>query len=179
VTAVAVLAVGGVGFGHAIARGQAPHAGTGLPGAHPASAPVLPTPVDPGSPPVVSGTAASRPAATPAPTTSPDPGSAAPTATPSVSATPSTSPRSTPPARHAPSPPALRIVDTGPACYVEVGRHGHVVVQRILHGKEHLTFRRPGLTVVLGNAGAVQVSIDGHRFHRGGRDGQVRQFRVR
>jgi hypothetical protein len=80
---------------------------------------------------------------------------------------------------HGVAAPALRIVDTGSACYVQVTADGHVLKQRILHGHQHLTFRRHGLDVVLGNAGGVRIAFGGHRLHRAGRSGQVRRFRIR
>ena len=82
-------------------------------------------------------------------------------------------------ARQHAAAPALRIVDTGAPCYLRVATgHGHVLTQRIVHGHQHLTFRHHGLDIVLGNAGAVRIAVEGHRFHRAGRSGQVRRFRV-
>jgi Domain of unknown function (DUF4115) len=176
VAAVAVLAVGGVGFGHAIARGQAPHASAGLTGP-PAASPVLPaapattsssTPSILGSPPAVTGTSVSRPTVSAAPTSAPA----------SASASPKLTHR--PRAHHHVAPAALRIVDAGSACYVQVTTsHGHLLVREILHGGQSVTFRHHGLIVVLGNAGGVRISVDGHRLHHPGRSGQVRRFRVR
>jgi len=74
----------------------------------------------------------------------------------------------------------LRIVDTGSPCYVQVSnRHGRILVRRILHAHERLTFRRHGLDVTLGNAGAVRVAINRAHFRRVGSAGQVRHLRVR
>jgi hypothetical protein len=57
--------------------------------------------------------------------------------------------------------------------------NGQVLTERIVRSNQHLTFRRHGLDVVIGNAGALRIAVDGHRFHRAGRSGQVRRFRVR
>lgn len=73
----------------------------------------------------------------------------------------------------------LVVTDTGPACYLRVERAGHLLVRTILHGHQHRTFRRHGLDVVLGNAGAVRIAREGHRAVRAGRPGQVLQFHVR
>jgi Domain of unknown function (DUF4115) len=81
---------------------------------------------------------------------------------------------------HRVAPDALTVTDLGPACYIQVTTmQGHLVVRRILHDGQHLAFRHHGLEVVLGNAGGVRVSIDGHHAHRAGRSGQVRTFTVR
>jgi hypothetical protein len=151
VTAVALLAVGGVGLGHALAHGQPHSASVGVAGAH-----VVPPPV------------------TASATTSPAP-------------SPSTTPSSRPSRRpvhhvlhHRIAPAALTVTDIGPACYVQVTtKRGHLLVRRILHGHQHLAFRRHGLDVVLGNAGGVRIAIDGHHAHRAGRSGEVLRFGVR
>jgi hypothetical protein len=84
-----------------------------------------------------------------------------------------------PRAPHRAAAPALRIMDTGQPCYLRVSTvHGHLLTERIVHGHQHVTFRRHGLDVVLGNAGAVRIAVAGHRFHRAGRSGQVLRFRV-
>jgi len=75
-------------------------------------------------------------------------------------------------------PPALRIVDTHGPCYVEVTRNGKLVTRTILRQGHQLAFRQHGLHVVLGNAGAVRLRINGHRAVRAGHSGQVRIFRV-
>jgi hypothetical protein len=81
---------------------------------------------------------------------------------------------------HRPRPAALRITDTGAACYVQVTRgNGQLLVRRILHGHQHLAFRRHGLDVVLGNAGGVRVALNGRRAQRAGTSGEVLRFRVR
>jgi cytoskeleton protein RodZ len=97
---------------------------------------------------------------------------------------PATSPRPKPAHRarakaHRPAPPAFVVADVRSSCYVQVSRHGQLLTRRILRHGQRLTVRRPGLTVVLGNAGAVRISLNGHRSHRAGRLGQVRTFRVR
>jgi cytoskeleton protein RodZ len=148
-TAVAVLAVGGVIFGHAIAHGQAPHGAA------------VATPQAPSVPPVIAAT----------PTTP---------AKPSPPSKPSKPTRPRHPAHHRASPAALSVTDLGPACYIQVtNSRGHLIVRTIMHGGQHLAFRHHGLEVVLGNAGGVKISINGHRPQRAGRSGQVRIFRVR
>jgi cytoskeleton protein RodZ len=141
VTAVAVIAVGGVVFGHAIAHGQAPHSAVAAPEPPAVQAPVIPPP-------------------TPAPAPSPAP--------------------KPPKARHPRvKPAALSVTDVGSACYIQVtSAQGDLIVRKILQPGQHLAFRHHGLRVVLGNAGGVRISIDGHRAHRAGRPGQVRSFRV-
>lgn len=153
VTAVALLAVGGVGLGHAVANDQPHGASVAAPLVNP---PVLTPPPSPGLSP-----------SSPAP--------------PPLS-TPSSAP-ATPPAhhgqRHRTAPAALTLTDTGAACYVQVRtKHGKLLVRRILHGHQHLAFRQHGLRVVLGNAGGVRIAINGHHAHRAGRSGQVLRFRV-
>jgi Domain of unknown function (DUF4115) len=151
VTAVAVLAVGGVMFGHAVADGQPPHAAS----AAVPQAPSLP-------PPVV--------------TVAPK----APTAP--VSPAKANKPRRPPHHRvvhHRAAPAALAVTDVGPACYLQVTTsNGQLLARRILHGGQHVVFRRHGLDVVLGNAGGVRISVDGRRAHLAGRSGQVRSFHV-
>jgi hypothetical protein len=81
---------------------------------------------------------------------------------------------------HDVKPAALRLVDTGSPCYIRVtNRHGKVVVERILHARQHLRFQHRGLRIVLGNAGGVRISVAGRHFHRAGAAGQVRRFGVR
>jgi Domain of unknown function (DUF4115) len=144
VTVVAVFAVGGVAFGHAVAHGQAPHAAVAAPGTGPVEPTVAPTVIAPLSP------------------THP--------------ATPKPKPR---PAPHHVTSAALSVTDVHGACYIQVTRHGTVLVRRILHRGDQVQFRHHGLDVVLGNAGAVRVAIAGHHGHLAGRSGQVRRFRVR
>jgi hypothetical protein len=163
VTVVALLAVGGVGLGHAFANDDPHAASVGVSAVTTPAPPVLATPV-------------SVPPASPAAPSAP----ASPTAPPAKKPT-----RSTPTAPHHPpkrpaGPAALTVTDLGPACYLEVKTaNGHLLIRRILHGHQRFTFRPHGLHVVLGNAGAVKIAIDGHPAHRAGRVGQVRVFKVR
>jgi hypothetical protein len=76
-------------------------------------------------------------------------------------------------------PPALRINDVHGPCYVQVTRHGSLLKRTILRQGQQLTFRRHGLDVVLGNAGAVRLRINGHHPIRPGASGQVRNVHVR
>ena len=72
---------------------------------------------------------------------------------------------------------AIRI--TGFDSYVQVTTwNNHLLVSRILHHGQRLAYRQHGLRVVLGNAGAVRISLAGHRPRRAGRPGQVRSFRT-
>jgi hypothetical protein len=73
----------------------------------------------------------------------------------------------------------LVITDLHSPCYVEVSRHGVILTRTILRAGKELTFRRHGLDVVLGNAGAVRLRINGHRATRPGRLGEVRTLRVK
>ena len=83
-------------------------------------------------------------------------------------------------AQHRVTPAAFVVTDTGAACYVQVtSRHGRLIERTILHGHQHLTYRRHGLGVVLGNAGGVRIAIDGHHAHRAGHSGQVLVLHVR
>jgi hypothetical protein len=141
-TAVAVLAVGALAFGHAVAHGQAPH---GAAVAAPDD-PVIVTPVI--------------------------------TETPRPPSTPHHRKVSHHAHHRVRRPAVLAVTDVGGPCYIQVTRQGHLLVRRILHHGEHVAFRRHGLDVVLGNAGGVRVSINGHHAHRAGRAGQVRTFRV-
>jgi hypothetical protein len=140
-TAVAVLAVGALAFGHAVAHGQAPH---GAAVAAPDD-PVIVTPVI---------------TETPRPPSKPH------------------HPKAPHHPQHRANPAVLAVTDVGGPCYLQVTRHGHLLVRRILQHGEHVAFRRHGLDVVLGNAGGVRLSINGHHPHRAGRAGQVRTFRV-
>src|ERR1700689_1730913 len=148
-TAVAVLAVGGVVFGHAIASGQAPH-GAG----------VAPPPTPRVGPPVIAPTAPTTPTAPPTHKNPPNP----------------KPPRR---AAHHRAAPALVVTDVGSPCYIQVTTaHGRLLVRRILHHGDHVAFRRHGLDVVLGNAGGVKIAINGHPPHRAGRSGQVQVLRI-
>jgi cytoskeleton protein RodZ len=72
---------------------------------------------------------------------------------------------------------ALRV--TGSQSYIQItSRSGHLLIRRILHHGQHLAYRRHGLDVVIGNAGAVRLSVGGHRAHLAGRPGQVRRLHV-
>jgi hypothetical protein len=146
-TAVAFVAIGGVGLGHAVANGQAPHAAIGAIGA-PATVPqVLISPVS------------------------------SPASTPSVAPSRKSAHKT---ARHPVTPAALVVTDTGSACYLQVTtKHGRLIVRRILHGHQQMVFRKHGLDVVLGNAGAVRIAVNGHHTRRAGGSGQVLRFRVR
>jgi hypothetical protein len=154
-TLVAVVAVGAVGLSQSLSSGgsTAATAGVALPGVTPPSIP---------GPSVLATPASAAPASAAAPT-------------PAASTPAPAKPR---PRRHR-AADALRIRSTGPACYVQVTRKsGRLAVRRIIHGHQTLRFRRPGLDVVLGNAGGVVVAVSGHRPHRAGRSGQVVHFHV-
>jgi hypothetical protein len=158
VTVVALLAVGGVGLGPAFAN-DAPHVAAAV------------VPLAPSAPPPVIASSPPSPVAVPS------------SPSPPPSPTPKPKP-SRPPAHHTRhhriAPAALTVTDLGPACYLEVKTaSGHLLTRRILHGHERVTFRQHRLHVVLGNAGAVRIAIDGHPGHRAGQVGQVRVFKIR
>jgi hypothetical protein len=68
---------------------------------------------------------------------------------------------------------------TGSASYVQVVTwNDHLLVRRILHHGQHLAYHQHGLRVVLGDAGAVRMSIAGRPAHRAGSPGEVLHFRV-
>jgi hypothetical protein len=48
-----------------------------------------------------------------------------------------------------------------------------------MRGHQRLSIRQHGLEVVLGNAGAVRIAVNGHHFRRAGAAGRVRHIRVR
>jgi hypothetical protein len=75
--------------------------------------------------------------------------------------------------------PALRINDVHGPCYVQVSHRGRLIERTILRQGHQLVFRRHGLDVVLGNAGAVRLRINGRHASRPGRLGQVRVLHVR
>lgn len=81
-------------------------------------------------------------------------------------------------ATHRRPAPELRIIDVHGPCYVQVSHAGRVIERTIMRQGQTKAFRRHGLDVVLGNAGAVRLRIDGHRAVPGGRSGQVRTLRV-
>jgi hypothetical protein len=96
----------------------------------------------------------------------------------SVLPPPAVAPQPTIPRAHH-IPPALQIVDVHGPCYVQVTRHGKLLTRQIMRQGHRLTFKQHGLHVVLGNAGAVKLSINGHHAVRAGHAGQVRLLRVR
>jgi hypothetical protein len=104
--------------------------------------------------------------------------------TPSISSTPavaaSPQPSTVPTHRARPKPTdTLSLRVTGAASYVQVTTwNNHLLLRRILHHGQRLDYRRHGLQVVLGDAGAVRLSINGHRAHRAGRPGEVVHLRV-
>jgi hypothetical protein len=83
-------------------------------------------------------------------------------------------------AYHHTKPDSVRIRDVSGSCYVQVATSsGKILVRRIAHRGDLIAFRRHGLDVTLGNAGAVRLVLDGHQAHRAGALGQVRRFTVR
>jgi hypothetical protein len=106
--------------------------------------------------------------------------------TPSIASTPSAvrhhaaAPRSQRVHRAHPRPTdtlVLRV--TGAASYVQVlSWNDHLLVQRILRHGQHLAYRQHGLRVVLGDAGAVRMSVAGRPARRAGSPGEVLHFRV-
>jgi hypothetical protein len=105
--------------------------------------------------------------------------------TPSIAATPAPAGQPTATPAHKPKPAHVRPTDTlalqvtGSASWVEVMTwNNHVLVRRILHHDQRLAYRQHGLRVVLGNAGAVRMSLHGRPARRAGQPGEVLRFRV-
>jgi hypothetical protein len=105
--------------------------------------------------------------------------------TPSVTASPATAPapgsHTTHTARisHPRPTDTLVLRVTGSESWVQVLTwNNHVLLRQIVHHDKRLVYRQHGLQVVLGNAGAVRVSVAGHHPHLAGRPGEVRRFRV-
>jgi len=99
-------------------------------------------------------------------------------ATPTPSSSPSSSPSATP-ARSpsaSPSPPkrpaTLDLRLSGDSFVTVRAPGGHIFLSKLLHKGDHRTFDSKKLVVVLGNAVAVQVRVNGKLLPRGGR-GQV------
>jgi hypothetical protein len=162
---MALLAVGGIVFGRAIAQGQAPReAGVAVPEVT-RSSQALVTP----------------PSTSSAPSTPSTPSASARPPTPRTAAADHQSQRSGHSSAHraaAAETATLIIVGRGSPCYVEVSSGGHVLTRTILHSTRRLRFDQRSLHVVLGNAGGVTIAIRGHRAHRAGHAGQVRRFSV-
>ncbi len=99
--------------------------------------------------------------------------------TPSIAATP-TARASQSHAKAKPRPTdSVRLVVTGSASYVSVRTwNNHLLIGRVLHHDQRLAFRQHGLRVTLGNAGAVRLTVSGHRAKVAGRPGEVLHFRV-
>jgi hypothetical protein len=162
VVAVAILAVGAVAFGHAVADGQAPKGAASLPGI--ATAPSAPTAIV--TPALPTAPAVPTSSASPSHSAQPEPG----VPTPLSSKRP----------RHHAAPAVFTILDRHGDCYLQVrNSHDRLLAQRILRSGQRQSFRQHDLRVVLGNAGAAWISVDGHHAHRAGRAGQVRQFHIR
>jgi hypothetical protein len=83
-------------------------------------------------------------------------------------------------AYHHTKPDSVRIRDVSGNCYVQITTSsGKILVRRIAHRGDLIAFKRHGLDVTLGNAGAVRLVVNGHHAHRAGAAGQVRTFTVR
>ena len=109
----------------------------------------------------------------------PDTGSLAPSASPVPTTSPRPTPSATAPTHHA-AAAALRLTITGSVSWIEVRRaSGRVLVSGMVRHGHHLTYAHGPLDVVIGNAGAVQLSRDGHSPHRAGKLGEVVRFSVR
>lgn len=76
-------------------------------------------------------------------------------------------------------PPTLAVQVTGAASYVEVRLPNRTLLvgNTFGHGKR-FTFTQPTLDVVIGDAGAVRLDINGVTRSPAGRPGQVLRFRV-
>jgi hypothetical protein len=110
-------------------------------------------------------------------------GSSAPRSSSSGSATPTQSSSGSAPATRSPSPSAaptkrpvtLDLRLTGDSFVTVRAPGGHLFLTKALHKGDHRTFDQKTLVVVLGNAAAVDVRINGKLRPRGGR-GQVVRF---
>lgn len=105
--------------------------------------------------------------------------------TPSIAPTPAPTGQPSAPAAHKSKLVHVRPTDTlalkvtGSASYVEVMTwNNHLLVRRILHHDQRLAYHQHGLRVVLGNAGAVRMSLHGRPAHLAGKPGEVLRFRV-
>jgi hypothetical protein len=115
--------------------------------------------------------------AVPAAPLRPSTAAAAPSAPARATARPRPSRRSS--GRQRKPPPRLELRVVGSASYFQVRSGDRVLVQRIYQHGQHLDLARPGLSVVIGNAGAVRLSVRGHAGRIAGRPGQVRDLTVR
>jgi hypothetical protein len=106
----------------------------------------------------------------PLPSSSPSPLASSPAPSP----TPSSAP--TPVAHHQQF--ALRLAITGSVSWIEVRRPGgHVLVSGLVRHGHKLTYRHGPLSVVIGNAAAVQVTRAG-TTRKAGRPGEVVKLNV-
>lgn len=131
--------------------------------------------------------AAPTPAAAPAPAAAPVAASApamapAPAATPAAAAPAAVTPAA------APAPDGkvigqenadsrIQLKATGDDCWVQVREmDGQLLLSRLLRrGDSYMVPNRPGLTLMVGNAGALEVSVDGKKTAPLGTSGQVRR----
>lgn len=134
-------------------------------------------------------TAAPAPAAPPAPTATPAP--APTTATPAAAPAPAPAqPQPAAASTPAPTPtPEGKIIGqehadsriqlkaTADDCWVQVREmDGQLLLSRLLRrGDSYMVPNRPGLTLMVGNAGALEVSVDGKKTAPLGASGQVRR----
>ena len=133
--------------------------------------------------------AALAPVASPAPTVTAPTASAtlthatAPVSPPSPAPTPSSSvgPVVTHKRHHHKPAPTLVVDVVRSSTYLKVSTaSGHVLTERIVGHGHHLSYPEQPLYVVVGNAGAVKLTIHGHRSHHVlGRPGQVKDLHVR
>jgi Domain of unknown function (DUF4115) len=119
-----------------------------------------------GPTPTHSTSTSATPAGSPSASVSP---SASASASPSVSASPSAS------ASPTKRPLTLDLRLTGDSFVTVRAPGGHLFLTKLLHKGDHRTFDEKTLVVVLGNAAAVDVRINGKLRPRGGR-GQVAKF---
>jgi len=155
VTAAVVLAGGGVAY--ALTQNGGASAPTAATGAITPAGPLTGPTVDPTSAP-------STPSATASATSRPTHRPAA----------------SRHPARPRRTPPALAVSVSGSACWLEVTTaDGRRLVRRTLHPGQHLSFPEHDLRLIIGNAGALRLSVDGHHGYVAGRPGQVRFLTIK
>jgi hypothetical protein len=99
--------------------------------------------------------------------------SATPADSSSSSATPAGSPSASPSPTKRPLTLDLRL--TGDSYVMVRVPGGHTFLDKVLHKGDHRSFAQRTLVVVLGNAAAVEVRVNGKLLPRGGR-GQVASF---
>jgi hypothetical protein len=146
---VVAIAAGGVAFGHSLASGQPPQAATGSV-----------TTVPPRPTPAVSAVI--------------------PPVTPSQAGVVKRTHEASPAAGRHDSPSTLVLTDRGGASSVRIKTaSGQLVMRGTLRRGMRVTVPQRHVRLVLGNAAAVWISVNGRAAHQAGRSGKVLRLRVR